>query len=419
MKRPTGADERSEAAGVSKTRRGNNQGSIRKRPNGSWEARISLPDGSRKSYYEKTKRAANSRMIKALAGQENGIAPIRDERLTVAQYLKEWLAGKRPPAVHAVKPRTYHFYEQMLTMYVVPTLGRYRLSKLMPDAVQRCLDDLLKRGLQARTVRHVYSVLHNALHDAERLGIVHRNVTELMWPPKQTDQEERPVWTKEQVQTFLAAAENDLHYTLFLLAIATGMRPGELLALRWQNIDLEKRTLHVSATLNVPEILKAALGDQPSSAEGRDKLIFPSPKTRRSRRQITLSLIAVEALLAHRAKQNEQRLAVGQAWDDLDLVFANQVGHPLHLGNLERRHFHPLVSMAGLPRIRFYDLRHTATSLLIEEGQSATAVSGRLGHTNVSTTLNLYAHMTPGMQQEAADAMDRILGYDKRHSKHA
>jgi integrase len=414
----TGADERNDERCVGKTRRRgrNNQGSIRKRPNGTYEARISLPDGSRKSYYGKTQKEVNSLMIQALARQENGIPPIRDERLTVAQYLKDWLAGKQPPAV---RPRTYRFYGQMLNMYVVPTLGRYRLTKLMPDAVQRCLNDLLRHGLQATTVRHVYSVLHNALHDAERIGVVQRNVTELVRPPKQTNQEERPVFTKEQVQRFLAAAEKDPHYTLFLLAIATGMRPGELLALRWQNIDLEKRMLHVRATLNVPEILKAALGDQPSSADVREQMIFPEPKTRRSRRQITLSLIAVEALLAHRAKQNEQRLAVGQAWDDLDLVFANQVGHPLRLGNVEGRHFHPLLSMAGLPQIRFYDLRHTATSLLIEEGQSFKTVSDRLGHTSVVLTLDRYAHVLPGMQQDAADAMDRILGYDKRHSKHA
>jgi integrase len=359
-------------------------------------------------------------MIKALADQENGIPPIRNDRLTVAQYLKTWLAGKRPPAV---RPRTYRYFEQMVTMYIVPNLGRRPLTELTPDAVQRNLDDLLRGGLAVSTVTHVRSVLHNALGDAVRLSLVHRNVVDLVRRLKQSnEQEEMQFLTAEQVQRFLAAAENDPHYALFLLAISTGMRPGELLALRWQNIDLEKRTLHVRATLNVPEILRTALGDSSDTERergqdwirDRDKMVFPPTKTRQSKRQIKLSAIAVETLLVHRARQNEQRLAAGRAWHNLDLVFANRVGHPLHEGNLVRRHLHPLLRKADLPQIRFYDLRHTAATLLLMEQINPKIVSEMLGHTTVAITLDRYSHALPDMQQDAAAAMDKILDYERQ-----
>jgi integrase len=239
---------------------------------------------------------------------------IQDERLTVAQYLKDWLATVHPPIV---RPRTYRYYEQVVRLYLLPALGRYHLTKLTAAQVQHRWANLLTLDLSPTTVWHAHNVLHKALDDALRLGLVHRNVTDSVQSPKQAEREMQ-VLTQEQVQS-LAAAKDDPHYALFVLALSTGMRQGELLALRWQNLDLQRRTLHVRATLNIQEILKSALHDQPGAATGRDqngtrdreRMLFAPPKTKGSRRQIQLSVLAVEALQAHRVRQYERRLAAG------------------------------------------------------------------------------------------------------------
>jgi integrase len=231
----------------------------------------------------------------------------------------------------------------------------------------------LEAGSSTTTVRHVHAVVHRALDSAMRLGLVQRNVSELVDPPRMRHHEIR-VLTPAQVRTLLEAARGQRLETLFILALATGMRQGELLALRWEDVDLDNATANVRATL------------QQVSGQG---FAFASPKTKRSRRKVVLPAAAVEALRQHRVRQAEERLQLGPAWEDLGLVFANQVGRPLDGGHVLRRELHPLLTKAGLPLMRFHDLRHTAATLLLGQGVNPKVVSELLGHSQVAITLEI------------------------------
>jgi integrase len=195
----------------------------------------------------------------------------------------------------------------------------------------------------------------------------------------------------EQARAFLEAAQGDRFAALYTLALSTGMRQGELLALRWGDLDPDRGTAQVRGSL-----------EQGTRA-------IAETKTGGSRRQVILTRAAVEALRRHRKAQAEERLRAVY-WDDRGLVFCTEAGTPLDVRNLVRRSFAPILERAGLPRIRFHDLRHTAATLLLGQGTHPKVVADLLGHTRIGTTLDLYSHVTPTMQQQAAEAMDAVLG---------
>jgi len=268
----------------------------------------------------------------------------------------------------------------------------------------------------------VYGVLHKALEDALRLGHVQRNVSDAVTPPRRADQEMQ-VLTSDQAQVLLRTAEDHRLYALFVVAVTSGMRLGELLALQWRNVDLERKTLQVRATLSMRT--SGHVGHDNNTfyrSKGRnareggsrqstgDAGLFAPTKTKRSRRQIQLSAFAVEALHTHQLQQVTDRAVAGDAWRDLDLVFPNQVGLPLDPGNLRHRVLQPLLAKAGLPHIRFHDLRHTAATLLLEQGVNPKIVCDMLGHAGIGITLDVYSHAMPDIQQWAAAAMDTVFG---------
>jgi integrase len=236
-------------------------------------------------------------------------------------------------------------------------------------------------------------MLHRALKDALRLGLVQRNVTEMVNVPRR-EHREMSTLSEEQSRWFLDTVVGDRFEAHYVLALTTGMRQGELLALRWQDVDLERATLQVR--LNVQE------------AGG--KCILAEPKTPYSRRSIALSQLVVGALRAHRVLQNEERLALGPVWNtSFDLVFPNTIGGIMIPDNLAKRSFKRFLAKAGLPDMRFHDLRHTAATLLLSRGINPKVVSEMLGHADISITLRVYAHVTPHMQQAAADVMDALF----------
>ncbi len=220
-----------------------------------------------------------------------------------------------------------------------------------------------------------------------------RNVTELVDVPKM-DHPEMATLTEDQARAFVHAAKTDRLEALYVLALTSGMRQGELLALRWRDVDLKTGTILVRATLQ-------------KTADG---FTYAPPKTKRSRRKITLTSIAIEALSRHHARQSKERLALGSAWQDRDLVFPNTVGDPIQKSNLIYQSFRPLLERAGLPLIRFHDLRHTAATLMLLQGVHPKVVSEMLGHASISITLDLYSHVLPNMQKDATAALDRLLG---------
>ncbi len=197
----------------------------------------------------------------------------------------------------------------------------------------------------------------------------------------------------EEARRFLEVSQGERLYALYVLAITTGMRLGELLALRWRDVDLERGVLRVTATLQ----------------KTRDGYLFAEPKTERSRRQVVLSPSAIEALREHRLRLLEERLRLGDAWEDHDLVFPNEIGRPLDRTNVSHRSFERILKRAGLPRLRFHDLCHTAATLLLGQGVHPKVVADMLGHSTTSVTLDLYSHSTPAMHRQAALALDSLL----------
>lgn len=303
---------------------------------------------------------------------------------------------------------TYERYESLMRCHVVPSIGKVKLRSVTPAHLRKLYADLQKeqaassrpgrkgraaKGLAPRTVGHVHRVLHAAFKQAARDGLAVRNVADLVSPPK-VPHEERMTLDGEQVRRLLAAADGRRDWGLFVLAVTTGMRLGEILGLRWADIELDSGTLHVRRSLAKVQ---------------RGVPLYQEPKTARSRRAVTLSRAAVDGLRRHRVMQNEERLrAIG--WEDHGLVFPDSIGRARHGAIFNRDSWSPLRAAAGLPReVRFHDLRHTAASLALAAGVPVTTVSEMLGHASTAITLSVYAHAVPGSQQAAADAMDALL----------
>jgi integrase len=375
-----------------RTRRGNGEGSIYQRQDtGMWVAAMTVntPMGRRRRWATaRTRREAHEKLTIAIREAQQGLLPA-DTRRTVAQFLAEWLAATKS----SVRPRTWIRYEQYVRVHAVPVIGHLRLSQLQPQHLLGLYANRIDAGLSTSSVAHLHTVIHTALGQAERWGLAPRNPARSVRPPRVSRREMTPL-TPDQVSLFLVAARGDRLEALYVTAVTTGMRQGELLALRWMDVDLEARTVRVRATL----------------LETKSGFEFAEPKSARSRRQIALTLAAVAALRRHRARQLQDRLYAGAAWTDYDLVFTSEVGGPLDGSNILQRSFYPLLRDAGLPRVRFHDLRHSAATLMLSRGVPLKIVSEILGHSQISITADTYMHVTPGMQRDAAAAIDTALG---------
>jgi integrase len=308
--------------------------------------------------------------------------------VTTGVFLEEWLGS----IGHSVRPRTWHRYAEYVHLHIVPTLGARPLELLAPQEIQRLYASKIAAGLSPRSVLHLHRVLHRALAQAQRWGIVDDNAASLVDPPRPEPREMRAL-SPNEARRLLTAASGDRLEALYTLAITTGMRQGELLGLRWRDVDLEGRSIRVTGSLQyVP-------------GQG---LRVSAPKTARSRRNVLISELAAGALRRHSDRQRLEQSLVDD-WEDNGLVFPNRVGRAMYATNLLDRSFASLLERAGVPRIRFHDLRHTAATLLLGQGVHPKVVSEMLGHTNTSITLDLYSHATPTMQREAAGAFDRLL----------
>lgn len=232
-----------------------------------------------------------------------------------------------------------------------------------------------------------------AIGDALRWQLVVRNVCDAVDPPR-VPKKEMQALTGEQAQQFLEAAQGDSLEALYVLALTTGMRRGELLGLKWTDLDLALGILQVKRTM---------------SRLANKGFTVSEPKTAKSRRKIHLTQLAIEALKRHRIRQNEARLAAGPAWDEQGWVFCNTIGRPLEAGNMLRRSFRPILIKAGLPMIRFHDLRHSAASLLLSLGVHAKIVQELLGHSQIGLTLDTYSHVLPSLQEEAVSRLNTLL----------
>lgn len=368
------------------SRRGNSEGSIRKRPDGRWEARISV-NGKQRSIYGTTREETARKMRAKQRTVEQGI-PLSDERLTVGQFLANWLDTYARPSV---RPSTYSSYESYIRTHLVPSLGRHRLAKLGPDHVQAMMNEKLATGLSPRTVLHIRAILRRALGQAVKWGLVTRNAATLVDPPKVSRYKVQPL-SPEQATKILAAVKGHRLQALFTVTLSVGLRQGEALGLTWGDIDWSAGTLRVHAALQ--------------RINGSLQLV--QPKSERSRRTIPLPAKSLDALRQHRTRQDQERLHAGSDWNDGNFVFATAAGMPLD-GPSVTRLFQRLLKAAELPPHRFHDLRHDCATLLLAQGVPMRVVMETLGHSQMSLTADTYSHVLPVMQRDAADRMDKIL----------
>lgn len=368
-------------------RRANNEGTVSRHARG-WVAAYFDGEGRRRYLYAKTRAAAGERLVKALEERRVGRPP-DDARLTVAKLLTEWLEEKRG----GVRPSTYACYEPQVRLHLIPSLGKNLVAKLQGEQLTRYYAKQMESGLSPRTVLLHHRILHMALDEAMRRGKLARNVAgpPFARPPRQL----RPpvqVLTAPDANRLLEQVRGNRLEALFVTALATGLRRGELCALRWEDLDLDEGLLRVQHTLT----------------HDGNQWIRTEPKTASSRRVVRLPSVATEALKKHRVRQAEERLKAGVDWLSGGYVFATEVGAPLDGQNLLRR-FRTHLKRAGLPAITFHTLRHCTASFLLAQGVHPKVVAEMLGHSEVGTTLNTYSHLLPHLQEEAATKLDSVL----------
>ncbi len=374
--------------GIAMGKRANTEGSIYQRKDGRWVASISLENGKRKSVYCKTQREAIKAVQQANRAKEQGL--LVSEEQTVGEFLTSWL---RDTIQHSVRLRTYIRYRQLIERHVLPTLAKVKLQKLSAQHLQALYNAKLEEGYAPQTVKHMHRVLHRALNDALRWDLVARNVCAAARPPR-VPRKEMHAFTSEQAQRFLAAAREDPLEALYVLALTTGARQGELLGIQWQDLDLGLGKIYI----------RRSVAYVPGYG-----LRISEPKTAKSRRCLHLTTLAIEALKRHRIRQYEARLAAGPAWIEQGWVFCNAVGNVMDASGMVKRSFKPLLLRAGLPLIRFHDLRHSTASLLLAMGVHVKIVAEMLGHSQVSLCLDTYSHVLPSIQEEAVNRLNTLL----------
>jgi integrase len=383
------------------------RGSIVKRGKNSWALVVYLgrdPQNGRekqKWYSHRTRREAEAHLNQILSAIQGGSWTPPNTKLRFADYLERWLTDY---AVGAVRSTTLESYRMIVRKHILPTLGHVPLTALSPQAIQGYFSSRLQgkrdeqglwvqRPLSPTTVRHHGMLLHEALRHAVRWGLRASNPTDMVDVPRNRQAEMR-VLDEEQVRLFLAEARRSSpHYRLYLAAVMTGMRQGELLGQRWRDLDLTR------GTASVQQIFYR-LGSQQ---------LFKEPKSAKARRTVALPLVLVEELRALRKEQDERRGLLGELYQDNGLVFCQANGKPLHANDIRRGDFRRVLKRAGLPQIRFHDLRHCHATLLLQQGANPKVVQERLGHSTPAFTLAIYGHVLPGMQEEAARTLEERL----------
>ena len=374
-------------------KRGNGEGSISRRKGGGWMGQYVIYTSAgrkRKTVYGKTRAEVATKLAKAISNRADGLT-FDAKNLTVGKYLDSWLKNS---VQDTVRLTTYQGYERIVRPHIKPTLEGIKLDRLTPLHVRNLYREKLEAGLAPRMVQLIHTTMHKALKQAVADDLIPRNVTEAVKAPRPVSKEMQPL-NLGQARTLLEAARGEKLEALYVLALTTGMRQGELLGLKWEDVNVESGTLHVRRTLST------AMGEGFS---------FNPPKTTKSRRSIKVPQLALHALRRHRAAQLAARLKVAGLWKDHDLVFTTGVGTPIARADLFTRSFKPLLMRAGLPDMRFHDLRHTCATLLLGKGVHVKFVQELLGHSTIAVTLDTYSHVLPGMGDSLADTMDEALG---------
>ena len=378
------------------------RGHITKRGKNSYSIAISLGKDANTGKYKYqwttvkgTKKETEKRLSELLHQLDNGTF-IKPGKTTLAEYLERWLKDYAWPNL---VPRTAEGYQYIVRSHLIPSLGQVPLTQLKPEHLQRLYSEKLsagrfdgKGGLSKRSVQYIHVTLHKALKNAVKLGMIGRNPADAVEPPR-PQHHEMQTMNESDIHIFLELAKSTPYYALFYLALFTGMRRSELLALRWCDVDLLLCQLSVTRTIH-----QLHNGD----------IIFQQTKTDKSRRMVSLSPSTAIVLREHRELQEKMRQSLGLTLTDEDLVFCQIDGKPLLPDSITHA-WMKLARRTGMKGIRLHDARHTHASLMLKQGIHPKIVQERLGHSSIQITLDTYSHVAPGLQQAAANRFDDIV----------
>lgn len=377
------------------------KGHIRRRGKRSWGIVLDLgrdEQGQRRQKWHSvkgTRRDAEAELARLLNDFNLG-SYVEPTKLTVDDFCQTWL---RDFAKRSVSAKTYERYRSLLLGNVAPVIGHVRLSKLSPLQIQSFYTGLLetgrrdgKGGLSAQTVVHIHRLMHKAFGQAVRWQLLSRNILDAVEPPR-VQHTQMKALDDAEVKDLLDLTRNKPLYGPVLIALATGLRRGEILALKWPEVDFEGGQVRVVASM---EQTKAGLR-------------LKAPKTAKSRRSVTLPQFAINYLRDLKKTQAEERLRVGSVYDNQDFVFAREDGSPVKPDTLSTN-FATMIRRSNLPHVRFHDLRHTHATQLLVQGVNPKVVSERLGHSKVAITLDTYSHVMPGLQEDAARRIQGAMG---------
>ena len=367
-------------------KRGNNEGTVYRRKDGRWCAQVSL-SGRRITKYAKSQRECYTWVREITNKIQQGMS-FDATQLTLERYLSSWLDGKDI----ALRPNSAHSYRRYTEEEILPVLGKIRLQNLQPAHIRQLYLRMQTDGKGERTIQLVHSTLHCALKQAVRERLIGYNPMDAIQRPK-VETREFQVFTEEQSRDFLAAAKGHPYETLFILALTSGLRKGELLGLMWADVNWKKRTLRIERQLQ--------------QAGWRSAELVPT-KTKSGRRVIKLGKATVAKLQEHRQRQEERKALAGSSWQEHGMIFTTSIGTFLDQSKVSRE-FKGILRENDLPDIRFHDLRHTSLSLLLDYGTPVNTVQKRAGHSKASVTTDIYGHMMSHSQDAAAEKIEKIV----------
>lgn len=387
-------------------------GYVQKESETCWIARVEYYKDGRRRYHSKsfpTENEAKTHLQNQQADKNRGEF-VEPSKVILSTLVEEWLAV----ITGNVTERTLDGYRGLMDRYVLPTLGKKLVSEISVRDIQRLYADMLlgkhphratkskqpkakdteSHKVGARVVRHTHAVLRQVLEQAVEWKLIIRNPADTLKRklPK-VNEPDRRVLNEMEAAAFLQASAAKPHGLIFEFALLTGQRPEEYLALRWRDLDCERNTAQVRRVL----------------VRHNKSWCFQEPKTKGSKRTVTIPISLVRKLTAHKRVQSEHRLKLGSEWEAHDLIFCNETGGPLSIPNLTYRYFRPILKAAGLPQIRLYDVRHSHATLLLIAGEHLKVVSERLGHSTIRLTADTYTHVLEGMQQGTASKLESML----------
>jgi len=367
-------------------KRAQGEGSVYKRKDGLWVAQVTI-QGKHVSKYFKMQSEARIWLQSTRTQIQDGLT-LAGAQTFLKDFLEHWLKSY----ASSVRPNTIRSYAGVIQYHILPALGNIKLKDLSIDRIQMFYNNETENGTSPRMVQYIHSVLRRSLNFALRWGLLVRNPALGAIRPKLLKTEMKTL-NGDQVRVFLSAAKGTRNEALFWIAVSTGLREGEILGLKWSDLDWKTKRLQVKRQL------------QRLKGEG---LVLTEPKSAAGKRLIILSSATLTVLQKHLNLQQEEKMFAGENWQENDLIFPSTLGTPLDPSNMSKD-FKDTLKMARLPNIRFHDLRHTAASLMLLQGIHPKIVQERLGHSDISLTLNTYSHVIPTMQEEAAEKMDEIL----------